>query len=89
MTPPLRSLAKQLIDLEMYSHLSDIGDLLTAFHGGSWSRLGLEDQTFYLEKMQGTFHIRSMGETAVGDTPEYRFIVTRIDQELWVLRKKN
>lgn len=87
MTPPLRSLAKKLVDLEQYSHLSAVADLLSAFSSGNWPKLGMEDQEFYLEKMEGTFHFRGMGDTPAGSTPEFEFIVARIAQERRALRK--
>ena len=88
MIPPLRALARKLVDLEMYSHLSSVADLLAAFKSGNWPKLSLEDQEFYLEKMESTFHVRGIGDTPAGDEPEYRFILTRVDQEARALRKK-
>jgi hypothetical protein len=88
MIPQLRSLAKKLVDFEMYSDLSAVADLLAAFKSGKWPGLSLDDQEFYLEKMQGTFHVRGMGDSPAGYEPEYRFILERVDRELRGLRKK-
>jgi len=87
MIPPLRVLAKKLIDQEMYHYLSSVADLLAAFKSGNWPKLSFQDQASYLEKMEGTFHPRGMGDSPVGSEPEYDFILARITQEQRAVRK--
>lgn len=88
MIPPLRSLAKRLLELEMYQDLSAVADLLAAFKSGNWPRLSFEDQESYLEKMQGTFHPRGMGDSPIRDEPAYDLVLTLVDAELRGVRRK-
>jgi hypothetical protein len=88
MIPPLRILAKKLIDQEMYAGLSSVADLLTAFKSGNWPKLSYEDQEIYLQKMSGTFHPRGMGDSEIGQLPEYQFVIARIMSEEKAVRKK-
>ncbi len=88
MLPPLRTLAKKLVDLEMYAYLSEVADLLNAFGSGNWPKLSVEDQEHYLKKMESTFHVRGMGDTPAGDGPEFLFVMTRIAHEIRALQKK-
>jgi hypothetical protein len=88
MIPPLRILAKKLIDQEMYGYLSEVADLLSAFKSGNWPKLSYEDQAVYLEKMSGTFHPRGMGDSEIGQEPEYEFVLSRIMLEEKAVRKK-
>ena len=88
MIPRLKPLAKKIIDHELFGDLSDVGDLLAAFKSGNWPKLSLEDQERYLEKMTATFHPRAMGDSALSDDSDYRFIVERVDLELRATRRK-
>ncbi len=88
MIPPLRNLARKLIDYEMYGYLSQVADLLSAFKSGNWPKLSYEDQEIYLEKMQITFHVRGMGDSEVGDEPDYQYASKRIYDELHAISRK-
>lgn len=88
MIPPLRALAKKLVDFEMYHDLSTVADLLAAFKSGNWPKLSFEDQASYLEKMKMTFHPRGMGDSRVGSEPEYDYVLDRVDLELRAIRRK-
>ena len=84
----LRPLAKRLIECEMYDHLSDVADLLAGFKSGNWRTLSDEDQEHYLNKMKETFHVRGMGDSELGDDPDYRYVVERVSQELAAVRRR-
>ena len=86
MIPPLRALARKLIDYEMYLYLSSVAELLAAFKSGNWPKLSREDQQHYLENMKGTFHPKGMGDGLCGE-PEYDLICELIESELWALRR--
>jgi len=88
MIPPLRSLAHKLIDFELYGYLSEVAQLLAAFQSGNWPKLSYDDQEIYLEKMQGTFHVRGMGDTEAAGEPEYGLICDRVYHELRSVRRK-
>ena len=89
MIVPLRRLAKKLIEFEMYPDLSTVADLLAAFKSGKWPALSYEDQEFYLEKMKSTFHPRGMGDSPIGNEPDYEFVLARVNAEYRAIRRKN
>ncbi len=88
MLPRLKPLAKKLVEHEMYGWLSDVADLLAAFKSGNWPKLSVEDQERYLEKMKITFHVRGMGDSVLGNDPDYQFVADRVDRELMSVRRQ-
>jgi len=88
MLPRLKPLARKLVDEELFGYLSDVGDLLAAFKSGNWPKLSVEDQERYLEKMTVTFHVRGMGDSALGSDPDYSYVAERIALELKALRRQ-
>ena len=82
MLPRLKPLAKKLLEYDEYGWLSDVADFIATFRSGKWLRLSIDDQERYLKKMKDTFHVRGMGDSALGSDSDYVFVANRVDLEL-------
>lgn len=88
MMPYLESLAAKLLQHRMFGYLKAVADLLTGLSGDGWSKLSDEEKRNYLEYLEGDFHVKGMGDSEVGDSPEYRAIVELIALEMKAVRKR-
>ena len=60
--PPLKELAKKLLEEEMYGYLEPICGLLQVCKSGRWNQVSNEEQRDYLKQFTRIFHIRAMGD---------------------------
>ncbi len=82
---PLKGLCHLLIDSNLFGYLPDLANLAIAVQSGRWDQQGIDEQIFWLKRLQSILGMRALGDSWPLDEPNYRALSDLVDSELAIL----
>jgi len=77
-----------LVDLGHYAALESISNFMVAVQSGHWSRLPANEQRLWLDRLNGLFGIRALGDLEeLSNSPELEECHTIVSAQLKAVEK--